>query len=72
MKHVRVGIVGFGTVGRATADIIANHSALIQKRSGVKLVVTAVCRRQPIKPEDAPAGARITTGWKRTPHLRRR
>ena len=64
MKHVRVGIVGFGTVGRATADIIAHHSALIQKRSGVHLLVTAVCRRQPIKPEDAPAGAKITTRWR--------
>ena len=64
MKHVRVGIVGFGTVGRATADIIANHSALIQKRSGVHLVVNAVCRRQALKPSDAPEGARITTGWR--------
>ena len=63
MKHVRVGIVGFGTVGRATADIIAHHSALIEKRSGVKLVVTAVCRRQPINPADVPDGARITTAW---------
>ena len=27
MKRVRVGIVGFGIVGRATADIIAQHSA---------------------------------------------
>src|SRR5271169_5260553 len=64
MKHVRVGIVGFGTVGRATADIITKHAPLIQKRSGVHLTVTAVCRRQPIKPEDAPEKARITTGWK--------
>src|SRR5450755_2742955 len=64
MKHVRVGIVGFGTVGRATADIIAKHASLIERRSGVHLVVTAVCRRQPIKPEDAPEGARITTGWR--------
>jgi len=64
MKHVRVGIVGFGTVGRATADIIAKHSELIQRRSGVKLVVTAVCRRQAIKPADVPPGARATTGWK--------
>jgi len=64
MKQVRVGIVGFGTVGRATADIIAKHSELIQRRSGVKLVVTAVCRRQTVKPADIPEGARVTTGWK--------
>ncbi|HEY4932325.1 MAG TPA: homoserine dehydrogenase [Terriglobales bacterium] len=64
MKQVRVGIVGFGTVGRATADIIVKHSDLIERRSGVKLVVTAVCRRQAIKPADVPSGARATTGWK--------
>jgi len=33
MKHVRVGIVGFGTVGRATADIIAKHASLIERRA---------------------------------------
>ena len=64
MKQVRVGIVGFGTVGRATADIIAKHSELIQRRSGVKLLVTAVCRRQAIKPADVPHGARSLTSWK--------
>ena len=64
MKHVRVGIVGFGTVGRATTDIIAKHASLIERRSGVKLVVTAVCRRKPIPEAEAPEGARITTGWR--------
>src|SRR5271157_578241 len=64
MKHVRLGIVGFGTVGRATAEIIAHHSALIQKRSGVHLIVTAVCRRQAINPADIPRGAKVSTGWK--------
>jgi len=64
MKTVRIAIVGFGTVGRATADIIAHHSELISKRSGVKLVVTAVCRRKPIPEAEAPEGARITTGWR--------
>ena len=64
MKHVRVGIVGFGTVGRATADIIAKHASLIERRSRVKLVVTAVCRRKHIPEAEAPEGARITTGWR--------
>lgn len=64
MKTVRIAIVGFGTVGRATADIVSHHSDLISKRSGVQLVVTAVCRRQPIQPEDAPPGARILTAWR--------
>jgi homoserine dehydrogenase len=64
MKHVRVGIVGFGTVGRATADIISKHADLIEQRSGVRLEITAVCRRSAIAPEDIPRGATAFTDWK--------
>ncbi|MGC2198084.1 MAG: homoserine dehydrogenase [Terriglobales bacterium] len=64
MKQVRVGIVGFGTVGRATADIIAKHADLIAQRSGVRLIVTAVCRRSGVQPQDIPAGARAVSDWK--------
>src|ERR1700758_1150214 len=64
MKRVRVGIVGFGTVGRASAQIITHHGDLIARRSGVQLDVALVCRRSGINPEDVPAGARSTTDWK--------
>jgi homoserine dehydrogenase len=64
MKQVRVGIVGFGTVGRATADIIAKHADLIADRSGVRLVVTAVCRRSAVQPQDTPAGACAVADWR--------
>ena len=64
MKQVRVGIVGFGTVGQATAGIISNHGDLIAQRSGVRLVVSAVCRRSGVQPQDVPAGARPLSNWK--------
>jgi homoserine dehydrogenase len=64
MKEVRVGIVGFGTVGRATAEIIAKHEELIAQRSGVRLIVTAVCRRSGVQPQDTPPGARSVSDWK--------
>jgi homoserine dehydrogenase len=64
MKQVRVGIVGFGTVGRATAGIIAKHADLIAQRSGIKLVVTAVCRRSAVPSGDVPASARAFSDWK--------
>ena len=65
MKRVRVGIVGFGTVGRATSEIITRHADLIERRSGVRLEVTAVCRRSGVKPQDLPSGARSHTDWKK-------
>jgi len=64
MKRVRVGIAGFGTVGKATADIIAKNAGLISERSGVSLDVTVVCRRSGVKPEEVPAGARSVSDWK--------
>jgi len=63
MNRVRVGIAGFGTVGRATAGIISAHADLIAQRSGVRLEVTAVCRRSGVKAEDIPAGARVVSDW---------
>jgi homoserine dehydrogenase len=64
MKQIRAGIVGFGTVGRATADIIAKHADLIAQRSGVGLDVTAVCRRSGVSAQEAPKGAHAYTDWK--------
>jgi homoserine dehydrogenase len=64
MNPVRVGIAGFGTVGRATADILSKNSELILQRSGVQFEVTAVCRRSGVKPEDTPPGARSVSDWR--------
>src|SRR5215813_8532804 len=68
MKRIRVGIVGFGTVGRATAAILENHADLIEQRSGVRLVTTAVCRRSAVKPEHVPIGARLILDWRQVVH----
>jgi homoserine dehydrogenase len=65
MKEIRVGIVGFGTVGRATADILSKYADLIEQRSGVRLIVTAVCRRSAVRPADLPNGARSVSDWKK-------
>jgi len=64
MSRVRLGIAGFGTVGRATADIIHKNATLIQERSGVSLAVTMVCRRTGVTPEETPAGARSVSDWR--------
>ena len=63
-----MGIVGFGTVGQATADIIQQHADLIEWRSGVRLAVTAVCRRSGVALEHVPTGARSVFDWKQLVH----
>lgn len=61
---IGIGIVGYGTVGRATAQIIASHAPEITARCGTRLEVRAVCRRGGIPAADLPPGARICTDWR--------
>jgi homoserine dehydrogenase len=63
MNRVRIGIAGYGTVGRSTAEIISTHADVIAQRAGVRLEVTAVCRRSGVKRKDVPAGARAVSDW---------
>lgn len=65
MDQVRVGIIGFGTVGQATARIISEHADLMQQRTGIRLVVSAVCRRSAVQPGELPPGARSLSDWRK-------
>ena len=64
MSTVRVGIAGYGTVGRATAQILAAQPERIAARCGARLEVTAVCRRTPVAADKAPVGARVYRDWR--------
>lgn len=68
MRPVRVGIIGYGTVGQGTARIIASHAQDLQQRSDVLLTVSKVCRRTPIPSSDLPQGAQPVSNWKQVVH----
>ncbi|HEX7958902.1 MAG TPA: homoserine dehydrogenase [Terriglobales bacterium] len=68
MKAVRVGIVGYGTVGQGAARIIASHAHDVHKRNDVCLTVSKVCRRTPIPSSDLPPGAQVVSDWKQVVH----
>jgi homoserine dehydrogenase len=62
---VRVGIVGYGTVGRATAEILASHAEEIRKRTdGVAVVVTRICRKTPSASETGANGVQVGSDWR--------
>ena len=64
-QEVRVGIVGYGTVGRATAEILAQHAEEIRARTdGIALRVTRIGRRTGDGQESAVGGIAIESGWK--------
>ena len=43
VKVVNVGLVGLGTIGSGVVEILLNNSKLIEKRTGVKIVLKYVC-----------------------------
>lgn len=62
---VRVGIVGYGTVGRATADILTCHGEEIRQRTGgITIVVTRISRRKPGTSEAGVNGIAVGSDWR--------
>jgi len=64
-QDVKVGIVGYGTVGKATAEILASHAVEIRQRTGgVAVTVTRICRKTPRDPETAINSIRVGSDWR--------
>jgi homoserine dehydrogenase len=64
-EQVRVGIIGYGTVGRATAEILSSHAEEIsQKTGGISIVVTRICRRKPRAAELGVNGVTVVSDWR--------
>lgn len=64
-EQVRIGIIGYGTVGRATAEILSSHAEEIsQKTGGVSIVVTRICRRKPRAAELGVNGIKVVSDWR--------
>lgn len=56
--------MGFGTVGRSVAAILASHANDIARRCGTRVTVGAVCRRGEIASEDRLAGVLAVRDWR--------
>jgi homoserine dehydrogenase len=62
---VRVGIVGYGTVGRASAEILTSHAEDIKLRmGGVSIVVTRISRKSPSASESGVNGVGVVADWR--------
>lgn len=53
MKKLNVAILGLGTVGKGTYDILNNNAAVITKRTGTEIKVVKILDR--VRREDVPA-----------------
>ena len=63
-SEVRVGIVGYGTVGRATVEILTSNAEAIRLRTdGIPIRVTRIARKTPSASECGVNGVRIESDW---------
>ncbi|HOA83638.1 MAG TPA: homoserine dehydrogenase [Thermodesulfovibrio thiophilus] len=61
MKQVRIGIIGFGTVGTGTIKILLNQRELIKKRTGIDLILKKVADKDIEKPREITLSKEILT-----------
>lgn len=71
---VRVGIIGFGTVGQGTAHALLEHQEEIRARAGFDIGIAAVCSRKINKLDLRwlPSGVVRTSDWREvvnSPHV---
>src|SRR5260221_498916 len=65
MQQVRVGIVGYGTVGRATAEILLSHANEIRQRTGgVWVMVRRISGRRAQATEAGVNEIRVVSDWR--------
>jgi homoserine dehydrogenase len=65
VSTIRIGIVGYGTVGQATAEILAGHAQEIrQQTGGAALEVTRISRKTPRAEETGVNGAPVVEDWR--------
>jgi len=65
MQEIRIGIVGYGTVGRASAEILTSHAEEIRSRTGgLSITVARICRRTPAAAENGVNGIPVVSDWR--------
>ncbi|MDA3900912.1 MAG: homoserine dehydrogenase [Spirochaetes bacterium] len=64
-KIINVGLVGFGTVGSGVYTVITKNGALIEERTGIKLVVKSICDlRVDLVKKAVSDDVTVTDNWK--------
>jgi homoserine dehydrogenase len=62
MKPVNVGLLGFGTVGKGTWDVLRRNQEEIQRRAGRGIVISRIATRAPERARAGTRGASVEIG----------
>ncbi|NGZ06846.1 MAG: homoserine dehydrogenase [Magnetococcales bacterium] len=62
LEALRIGMLGFGTVGRGVADLLLNHPDLLANRAGIPLRLVRIATRNPERDRGLALGSVEVTG----------
>ncbi|MBF0161692.1 MAG: homoserine dehydrogenase [Magnetococcales bacterium] len=62
MKELRIGLLGFGVVGRGVAELLLAQEKLLRERTGVALRLVRIATRTPERAQGVPLGAVQVSG----------
>jgi homoserine dehydrogenase len=64
MKKIKIGIIGFGTVGSGLYALLNKNSAIIMKRTGIEIIPKTICDIRIDHVRKNTSGVSITGDWK--------
>jgi len=64
MKKIKIGIIGFGTIGSGVHHLINKNGCLIKDRTGIDLEIKSICDLNTDQIKNKITGIEITDNWK--------
>jgi homoserine dehydrogenase len=65
MKKIRIGLIGFGTVGGGLYSLLEQNAGIIAQRTGAEFAITAICDLRTDIVKKSAKGAAVTADWKK-------
>lgn len=64
MQNIKVGLIGFGTVGSGVYSLLEKNSSLIRERSGVDIIIKSICDLRKDEIKGKVKNIYVTNDWK--------
>ncbi len=64
MKKIRIGLIGFGTVGGGLYRLLEQNAAIIERRTGARFEIKSICDLRADHVKKSVKGPAVTADWK--------
>ncbi|MBN1498440.1 MAG: homoserine dehydrogenase [Spirochaetes bacterium] len=63
MKKIRIGLIGFGTVGSGLYRLLEQNAAIIERRTGIRFEISSICDLRAEDVKNRTKGVEVITDW---------